>query len=48
MVPEQGVVSRVRDPRAIRNDYGRLAYHVAVRKGFGWLTELLDPAVPVR
>ena len=49
MVPQQGIVSSVRDPCAVRNDCGHLAYHVAVRKGFsGCLTELLDPAVPVR
>jgi hypothetical protein len=39
---------RYRDPRAIRNDYGRLPYHVAMRKGYQWLQETLDPSVPVR
>jgi hypothetical protein len=32
----------------MRNDYGRLPYHLAMRKGFNWLAELLDPSVPVR
>jgi hypothetical protein len=32
----------------MRNDYGRLPYHLAVRKGITWLGEMLDPSVPVR
>lgn len=39
---------RLRDPRAMRNDYGRLPYHLAMRKGLTWLGEMLDPSVPVR
>jgi hypothetical protein len=39
---------RYRDPRALRNDYGRLPYHVAMRKGYSWMAEVLDPSMPVR
>eukprot|EP00878_Enallax_costatus_P006030 GHUV01006325.1.p1 GENE.GHUV01006325.1~~GHUV01006325.1.p1 ORF type:complete len:761 (+),score=270.63 GHUV01006325.1:349-2631(+) len=48
IVPDTGLPRRVRDPRVMRNDYGRLPYHLAIRKGFTWLAELLDPSVPVR
>lgn len=48
IVPDIGRSRRIRDPRAMRNDYGRLPYHLAMRKGFTWLAELLDPSVPVR
>jgi len=47
-LPSQNSARRVRDPRAMRNDYGRLPYHLAVRKGLTWLAEMLDPSVPVR
>eukprot|EP00775_Hariotina_reticulata_P011021 gene11021-11175_t len=42
------VPRRMRDPRAMRNDYGRLPYHLAMRRGYTWLGEMLDPSVPVR
>lgn len=48
ILPDNGLPRRVRDPRAMRNDYGRLPYHLAMRKSFTWLAELLDPSVPVR
>jgi hypothetical protein len=48
LMPDSGLPRRLRDPRAMRNDYGRLPYHLAMRKGFNWLAELLDPSVPVR
>lgn len=48
LLPSQNIARRVRDPRAMRNDYGRLPYHLAVRKGLTWLAEMLDPSVPVR
>jgi hypothetical protein len=47
-MPDSGLPRRLRDPRAMRNDYGRLPYHLAMRKGFNWLAEMLDPSVPVR
>ncbi|KAF6259018.1 ankyrin repeat-containing domain protein [Scenedesmus sp. NREL 46B-D3] len=48
LIPDSGLPRRLRDPRGMRNDYGRLPYHLAMRKGFTWLAELLDPSVPVR
>jgi hypothetical protein len=48
LVPGSTSAPRLRDPRGIRNDYGRLAYHLAMRKGFPHLGEWLDPSVPVR
>lgn len=47
-LPSQDGARRLRDPRAMRNDYGRLPYHLAMRKGLTWLGEMLDPSVPVR
>jgi hypothetical protein len=47
-LPSQDGSRRLRDPRAMRNDYGRLPYHLAMRKGLTWLGEMLDPSVPVR
>ena len=47
-MPSQDGSRRLRDPRAMRNDYGRLPYHLAMRKGLTWLGEMLDPSVPVR
>lgn len=47
-LPSQDGSRRLRDPRAMRNDYGRLPYHLAMRKGLIWLGEMLDPSVPVR
>jgi len=38
----------MRDPRGMRNDYGRLPYHLAMRRGYTWLGEMLDPSMPVR
>ncbi|WIA09414.1 hypothetical protein OEZ85_008819 [Tetradesmus obliquus] len=48
LMPDSGLPRRLRDPRAMRNDYGRLPYHLAMRKGHTWLAEMLDPSVPVR
>eukprot|EP00879_Flechtneria_rotunda_P014070 GHRR01014700.1.p1 GENE.GHRR01014700.1~~GHRR01014700.1.p1 ORF type:complete len:590 (+),score=232.98 GHRR01014700.1:1289-3058(+) len=48
LVPGSTNARRLRDPRAMRNDYGRLPYHLSMRKGYSWLAELLDPSVPVR
>jgi hypothetical protein len=47
-MPSQDGSRRLRDPRAMRNDYGRLPFHLAMRKGLTWLGEMLDPSVPVR
>jgi hypothetical protein len=48
LLPSLDGSRRLRDPRAMRNDYGRLPYHLAIRKGLTWLGEMLDPSVPVR
>ncbi|KAI8474933.1 MAG: ankyrin repeat-containing domain protein [Monoraphidium minutum] len=48
LCPEHAPPRHIRDPRGVRNDYGRLPYHLAMRKRFTWLAELLDPSVPVR
>ena len=48
LCPARAPPRRARDPRGVRNDQGRLAYHVALRRRHAWLSELLDPAVPIR
>jgi hypothetical protein len=40
--------TRRRDPRAFRNQYGKLPYHLAMRRGHFHLTDWLDPSVPLR
>jgi hypothetical protein len=40
--------TRRRDPRALRNEYGKLPYHLAVRRAHFHLTDWLDPSVPLR
>lgn len=48
LCPEHAPPRHIRDPRGVRNDYGRLPYHLAMRRRFTWLAELLDPSVPIR
>lgn len=46
--PARELTQQQRDPRAFRNEYGRLPYHLAMRGGHTFLAEWLDPSVPVR